>query len=61
MVAFVTSIACWNVMNSAERSFVTSAADLFVTSVASVVDCSSQLKKIQAEQAVADFFTSIFK
>jgi hypothetical protein len=46
MVAFVTSIACWNV-NSAERFFVTSAAELFVTSVASVVDCSSQLKKIK--------------
>jgi hypothetical protein len=56
MVAFVTSIACWNV-NSAERSFVTSAADLFVTSVA---DCSSQLINIQAEQAVADFSTPPF-
>jgi hypothetical protein len=50
MVAFVTF----------ERSFVTSAADLFVTSVASVADCSSQLKKIQAEQAVADFSTPPF-
>jgi hypothetical protein len=59
MVAFMTSIAGWNV-NSAESSFVTSAADLFVTSVASVADCSSQLKKNQAEQAAADFSTPPF-
>jgi hypothetical protein len=59
MFAFVTSIACWNV-NSAERSFVTSAAGLFVASVASVADCFSQLKKNQAEQAVADFSTPPF-
>jgi hypothetical protein len=59
MVAFVTTLACWNV-NSAKCSFVTSTADLFVTYVASVADCSSQLKKIQAEQAVADFLTPPF-